>query len=352
MQHTYKKMNFLPQKFLLILLVTLELGSCSPSDQPEQVIPVSSVYAVGYDSSPTALLPLVWQNNLPIFNLDTEVHSIVGASIFVKGNDVYVYMRCHDNWLGNEYNKGKLYKNGVFAGDVANATNEFSPLFVTDNHCYYISNDANRYTGTLVPHLCKLREDTSIPMTDPSILNGVAGTSLFIVGNDIYAALNTMTQGSHQIYLWKNGQITNITSSDHICVSYSMFVSGNDVYIAGNYDGFASLWKNGIRTALTTEGSNATSVFVNGNDVYVAGSEAYQNSSKAKYWKNGISVDLTDGTNYASANSIFVKGNDVYVAGKEHNAQGIYVAKIWKNGIDTSLTDGTFNADAQSIFVN
>jgi hypothetical protein len=345
-------MNSFPQKFLLILSVTIGFGSCSPGDQPQTIIPASAVYATGYDSSPSAMLPLVWQNYVPIFNLDTEVYSIIGATIFVKGNDVYVYARCRENWEGNEYRQGKLYKNGVFAGDVSNNTNDSSPLFVTDHYCYYIANDANPYTGEQVPYLCKLHDDNKIPMTDPSILNGVVGTAMFIVGNDKYAALNTMTPGSHQIYLWKNGQITAITSGNHICVSYSMYVSNNDVYIAGNYDGVASLWKNGIRTALATNGSNAASVFVNGNDVYVAGSELYQSSSKAKYWKNGVSVDLTDGTNYASANSIYVKGNDVYVAGRETNAQGKYVAKIWKNGTATSLTDGLFYADAQSIFVN
>jgi hypothetical protein len=344
-------MNSLPQ-FSLLLLLTLGLASCNQDDQPEPVIPVSAVYAVGYDSSPTAALPLVWKDYLPMFNLDTGTYIISGATIFVKGNDVYVYARCRSDWGGNEHKKGKLYKNGVFARDVTNDTPEFSPLFVTGSHCYYISNFANPFTGTLVPSLCKLYDDNQVPMTDPAVLNGVAGTALFIVGNDTYATLNTMTQWSHHIYLWKNGEITPITSGNHICVSSSMYVSNNNVYIAGNYDGIASLWKNGVRTAMTTNWSNANSVFVNGNDVYVAGSEQYLNFSKAKYWKNGVSVDLTDGTTSASANSIFVKGNDVYVAGKETNPQGINVAKIWKNGIATSLTDGLFHADAQSIFVN
>jgi hypothetical protein len=43
--------------------------------------------------------------------------------------------------------------------------------------------------------------------------------------------------------------------------------------------------------------------------------------------------------------------NDVYVAGYEYNEQEITVAKFWKNGIAQNLTNGKFDAFAHSIFV-
>jgi hypothetical protein len=82
-----------------------------------------------------------------------------------------------------------------------------------------------------------------------------------------------------------------------------------------------------------------------GSDVYVAGVEGFSGPGVVKYWKNGQTVSLTNGTNDAAAFSIAVMGSDVYVAGSEWNGTR-YVAKYWKNGQAVSLTDGTNGAIA------
>jgi len=77
-------------------------------------------------------------------------------------------------------------------------------------------------------------------------------------------------------------------------------------------------------------------------NVYVAGYESNGTHNVAKYWKNGVAVNLTNGSNDAFASSIVVSGNDVYVAGYEFN--GTYnVAKYWKNGTPIILTTGSLN---------
>ena len=77
-----------------------------------------------------------------------------------------------------------------------------------------------------------------------------------------------------------------------------------DVYAAGyqkiGVKKVATLWKNGQATLLSTGQINeyANSVFVSGNDVYVAG---YEDNGIvkpiAKYWKNGEEFLLNDGQN-------------------------------------------------------
>jgi len=88
--------------------------------------------------------------------------------------------------------------------------------------------------------------------------------------------------------------------------------------------------------------------------VYVAGSESTANptvgKSVAKYWKNGIAMNLSNGSTSAHASCIAVSGNDIYVAGYESNASND-IATYWKNGIPVFLTEGSKTAGAGSIFI-
>jgi len=71
--------------------------------------------------------------------------------------------------------------------------------------------------------------------------------------------------------LWKNLVKQNLSSELPWAIGYSVYVSGNDVYVSGT----------GINT-----GSNLTTV--------------------AKLWNNGFQQDLTDGTHEAAAYYVFV----------------------------------------------
>ncbi|WP_188753934.1 hypothetical protein [Parapedobacter defluvii] len=110
-----------------------------------------------------------------------------------------------------------------------------------------------------------------------------------------------------------------------------VYVAG-EAFIGGQY--VATVWKNGVATKLGSgaDESTANAVFVSGNDVYVAGSEFNASAKRvAKLWKNGVATDLTDGTNSANAFTIFISGSDVYVGGYEIMS-GTDRGKIWKNG--------------------
>jgi len=93
----------------------------------------------------------------------------------------------------------------------------------------------------------------------------------------------------------------------------------NDVYVAGEINGKATLWKNGNAVTLSALNSEAKSVFVHNGDVYVAGfiysdpDNPDSTETRAILWKNGIAETLSDID--SDAQSVFVSYSGVYVAG-------------------------------------
>jgi len=186
------------------------------------------------------------------------------------------------------------------------------------------------------------------------------GESIFVSGDDVYVAGFERTEGFKYVAkVWKNGVPTILTDGSKDAIAFSVFVSGTDVYVTGfetnaNNKRVATLWKNGIASQLTDGNKNAQAqaVFVVGSDVYVAGFDINANNKNvATVWKNGVASALTDGVESSGANSIYVVDNDVYVAGSESNGTKP-VAKVWKNGIPTILTDGNKTAFTTSVFVS
>ncbi len=57
----------------------------------------------------------------------------------------------------------------------------------------------------------------------------------------------------------------------------------------------------------SSDNAEALSMYVSGNDVYVAGDEYNGAISEAKYWKNGNPIILASSSREATATSIFLK---------------------------------------------
>jgi hypothetical protein len=178
---------------------------------------------------------------------------------------------------------------------------------------------------------------------------------------------------------WKNGVARSLLVQSKVLYKFgssSLFVSGNDAYIAGfgfnnitRYSTSPLYWKNETATPLPDSSGDAftNSIFVANNDVYVVGVANYftdtvhvpYTTPSAEYpkignlatiWKNGIAANLpgfhttglSGGGQYGVSmyadyvSSLFVSGNDVYVAGGSHywgNNAG-----YWKNGVLTDLS--------------
>jgi hypothetical protein len=226
-------------------------------------------------------------------------------------------------------------------------------------------------------------------------------SSLFASGNDAYIAgfkFNNITNYSTSPLYWKNETATLLPDSSRDAFANCIFVSNNDVYVAGTANYFtdtfqipyttpsaeypkigtlATIWKNGVAAILpgfhsiglsgggqygvSTYGDYVSSLFVSGNDVYVAGGSHYWGNN-ARYWKNGAPVDLSQKMTYTAADgtlcyptttSISASGNDVYVAGFQYTSTHRVTAMYWKNGVPAYLTkDSISGSAANSIFVS
>ena len=167
----------------------------------------------------------------------------------------------------------------------------------------------------------------------------------------VYIAGGYATGGVEIPFYYENGIRTDLGNNGR---ARSIFVSGADVYVAGNNNGYPCYWKNGARADLPIIGSggSANSIFVYGTDVYVAGS----NNDYPCYWKNGARIDLnlTVGDNGGIANSIFVSGSDVYVGGRRYYSRGdddYQRGCYWKNEVKTDLQEFQLGG-IESIFVS
>lgn len=189
------------------------------------------------------------------------------------------------------------------------------------------------------------------------VINSVA-RSVFVSGNDVYVAGYDIIEGegagerTGRARLWKNGEVQELEQGTYFEQAVSVFVSGDDVYVLGAESLHPipstggrwayKYWKNGKAEVFAERngGDGVNSIFVTDDgDVYIAG----QYGKQAKLWKNGVEEDLAGGE---QASSVFVTANDIYVAGFDSST-----AKFWKNGKMENLTNGTKFAKAYSVFV-
>ncbi|HUB60037.1 MAG TPA: hypothetical protein VL978_05020 [Puia sp.] len=230
-------------------------------------------------------------------------------------------------------------------------------------------------------------------------------SSLAASGNNVYIAGYKSATASllfpYSPVFWLNGAATSLVDTNGSVANgfaEAITVSGGDVYVAGirGYDSqkdtvpyttdsavypvtgsVGTVWKNGTPLTLAGYGTvgmvdsgkyanrfyedYVNGIFVSGSDVYVSGGTSYQSAAHARYWKNGVPVDLAGSLNYAGPNNtsgypqstgIFVAGNDVYVSGLQQTAENWPVAIYWKNGLPVFLsTDSLSGSVANAVFV-
>lgn len=255
-----------------------------------------------------------WKNGKAVVLSELSKNETAEA-IFVSGSDVYVAGAAEEGLILT----AKYWKNGVPV--ILSKLDSYAwDIFVSGGDVYVAG-------GSKSGKAMYWKNGKEVYLTD-----GGAG-AIFVSGNDVYVAGVEDSKVENEYYTyytyiikyWKNGNALNLTDGKNDAMVTDIFVSGNDVYVCGyeatsikvygaygsGDDYQAKYWKNGEEILLTDKETDsfAYKIYVSGNDVYVAGAERHAATGKyvAKYWKNGTAIALSDGTQHAEAYSIVVK---------------------------------------------
>lgn len=194
-------------------------------------------------------------------------------------------------------------------------------------------------------------------------------SGICLSGDDVYVAGGNLddTKGDTSTYrfagYWKNGVFVNLSTGlvdsnsyyiDRYPQTSGIFVSGNDVYVAGYGTGEtfpqALYWKNGVVHKIGPVGltnSAALCIYASGDDVYVGGNIYVNGITYGTIWKNGVETRLANSGHGCTVSSILVSGGDVYVTGIDYVGTTAY-ATYWKNG---NLVHLSPNGRAGAIFI-
>ena len=254
----------------------------------------NDIYVAGWELNANGKrVANLWKNGV-VQNLSDGQNNVIANSVYVANTDVYV--AGFDGGASIYYGQAILWKNGVAQNLVSTQYNgeyfaEANSVFVSGSDVYVAGYDADN---------AKLWK------------NGVAQNfgggdqyaeahSVVVSGNVVYVAgtrYPCAVGGCADAILWENGQPQILQAGD--ASAHSVFVS-NNVYVGGNSGSNAVLWKNGIPQNLGS--GSANSVFVSGNDVYAVGNSGNWNGT-ASLWKNGIEYSIPG---FKVANSVFVQ---------------------------------------------
>ena len=345
----YKIMNRSNLFRIILLFVVVLFTSCDDKEEPSSKVP--DVYVVGWKLNEQKIeVATLWKNGEEQA-LSDGIYETSAYSVYVSENDVYI-AGYEKNSHG--YHVATLWKNGE-AQYLSDGTNhaEANSVSVSGNNVYVAG-----WALAQGRHIATLWKN-GIAQNLTNNTQSAFANCVYVSGNDIYVVgyeripdpldYDYLIMPNLIAKLWKNGVEQNLSDGTGYDIAYSVYVLGNDVYVAGGFH-TAKLWKNGIVQNLPN-GTEAFSVYVAGGNVYVAGKNYSQYNDIAKLWKNGKVQGLSEETYETSASSVYVFGNDVYVAGYKRNLYGYQIAALWKNGVVQNLSDGSSTAMANCVFV-
>ena len=306
------------------------------------------VYVGGmYDGLWDGYVPCVWidgeMQRLGRFDYDDVAVYGCAYSMAVSGDDVYVVghqVPPLSSEVDTYYENATVWKNGAILYEGGNrglaTTNDI--LIHNDNVL------AVGLSESGAPYLAKNNEVNWLPRRSGHKNNWAeviaeSNGNIYIMGRNVTEASNSF--GTNRTFFWKNQELMDYDiEGDGLC----MTVLNDNIYcLVEKADGMLYLWKNGEMTATGLKNSSNNvfgptfkPMFVDGDNVYIIG----QQDGIAKIWKNREISLLTDDTNKTTLTGIYVYNKDVYIVGydviRDYNASAPPyqhgIIKLWKNG--------------------
>jgi len=338
------------QKFscpgIVALILALPFVTCQKS-QTSNTNPVL-IYVAGAESYG---IPVYWVNGG--VNLLPASQTGVTTDISISGTDT-----CFSGTLAGSI--PVYWKNNVQVTlPLVTGSQGFTSGIVEAGGNVYTSGTEQDASGNNIAMYWQ--NQTAVQLTDTSTTANTSGIA--VSGSDVFVAGN-MANLQDYIYhatLWKNGVKDILPDSGSGSSAFRVTLVNSDVYVAGKIitgstsNSIPAYWKNDTLKLLNLgpgEQGVAVSVAVSGSDVFAAGYVNRSGISVATYWKNGVPIYLTDGTQNGSASDIFILGSDVYISGREFNSTyNVSLAKYWLNGNSVVVGSTSFDSFAAAIFV-
>ena len=288
---------------------------------------------------------MLWKNGVEQYLTDDTINA-AALSVYVSAADVYT--------AGKIGSKAVLWKNGIM--QILSDDGVSNSVFVTGSDVFVAGSIGN---------CAVLWKNGDVQNLTDGALYGAA-KSIYVSGSDVYMVGDERTEKDYYseecfATVWKNGVEQQFFDDKNSVKANSIFVSDDGcVYVAGGKGGAAIIWKDGVAQHLAggavKTGASANSVFVSGDDVYVAGSYTSMGNMPMSYcriWINGENIlpeGMDGGYAESSSHSVYVSGEDVYMVGSAVPHSAIF----WKNGERNLLTKGNNSyatTRAYSVFV-
>lgn len=181
--------------------------------------------------------------------------------------------------------------------------------------------------------------------------------SIFVSNNDVYVAGHEWIwdgqHGPNRAKYWKNGKPIYLADQSYNSLAYDIFCTSNDVYVAYVEDNYLKCVKNDVDQNIYIHYASNQKVnfVVYNNDIYFTGIDYNQNVGKI--WINNTDTKLKcDDSCSVAPYSISISNGNIYVLGQIWGKSSTGILAYWKNNVPVELTDGTTRIDDPSMVVD